>query len=478
MAPPLSPHPPGDSPREGGRRGTGGAPLGRHPALRPALALAAALALSLAACAGDAAPGAGPGEGPRAGPAAAPASPTPAEAAASPAPPAPAPAAGRADAGRAFAHVEMLAATIGPRTAGSAEERRAAEYVAGELQRSGYEVSVETFPVPPAPGAARASSPLLDGALPATYMGGAPEVPAAGPVVLVPGRGRADDFASVEAEGAVAVVARGVITFAEKARNAERAGAAALVVVNSEPGELLGTLGELRPGIPVLGVSPETGASIEALADASPGAPLALGPPDERLQSQNVVARPPGGSCGAYLGAHYDSVPDSPGANDNASGVALILELARVLTGAPGSESLCVVAFGAEEVGLVGSRAFVRAHDVRYAAFMLNFDMVSKMTAPTFIHGDAELAAYASRVAAELGEDLPPGGFPPYASSDHASFEASGVAAITVHSGDDPFIHRPEDDIRNASPGDLARMLLVSEELARRLLARGGVPRE
>ena len=372
----------------------------------------------------------------------------------------------------------MLAATIGPRAAGSEEERRAADYVARELAGSGYEVSLERFPVPAAPGAARLSSPALDGALPATYLSGAPEVPAEGPAVLVPGTGSADDLASVRARGAVAVVRRGLLTFAEKARNAERAGAAALVVVNTEPGELLGTLGALRPGIPVVGISRESGSRIEELLGASPGAPLALGPPAERLESQNVVARPRGAACGAYLGAHYDSVPASPGANDNASGVALILELARVLRGEPGAEALCVVAFGAEEVGLVGSRAFVEEHGVEAASFMLNFDMVSKMTAPVFVHGDRELAAYGSAVAAELGEDLPAAGFPPFASSDHASFEAAGVPAITVHSGDDPYLHRPEDGIANASRDDLARMLRVSEELARRLLASGGVPRE
>ena len=217
---------------------------------------------------------------------------------------------------------------------------------------------------------------------------------------------------------------------------------------------------------------------LEALEAASPGALLSVGPTAETLDSQNVVARAGDAECTAYLGAHYDSVPSSPGANDNASGVALILELARVLRGAPGAESLCVVAFGAEEVGLVGSEAFVAAHDVGDEAFMLNFDMVSKMTAPVFVRGHAGLADYASIVARDLGEELPAAPFPPYASSDHASFDAAGVPAITVHSGDDTFIHSPEDDIANASRDDLARMLSISEELARRLLATGGIPRE
>ena len=441
----------------------------RNPVPRPILALAAAVAVVLAACSGGAGRATDPGP-----PASTPAGTSPVAAATI----APTPAAGQADAERAFAHLQMLAVAIGSRVAGSPEERAAADYVAGQLADAGYVVSIETFPVPPPPDAAEASSPALGEVLPARFMAGAPRIAAEGHVVLVPGHGSPADFASVEAGGAVAVVQRGVLTFAAKAQNAARAGASALLVVNNEAGELLGMLGDARPAIPVLGISSEAGAALEALEAASPGALLSVGPTAETLDSQNVVARAGDAECTAYLGAHYDSVPSSPGANDNASGVALILELARVLRGAPGAESLCVVAFGAEEVGLVGSEAFVAAHDVGDEAFMLNFDMVSKMTAPVFVRGHAGLADYASIVARDLGEELPAAPFPPYASSDHASFDAAGVPAITVHSGDDTFIHSPEDDIANASRDDLARMLSISEELARRLLATGGIPRE
>jgi len=75
--------------------------------------------------------------------------------------------------------------------------------------------------------------------------------------------------------------------------------------------------------------------------------------------------------CEVYLGAHYDSVPAGPGANDNASGTALLLEVARVHR----ADRVCVVAFGAEEIGLFGSRTFVDEHDVSGARLMLNFDM-------------------------------------------------------------------------------------------------------
>lgn len=80
-----------------------------------------------------------------------------------------------------------------------------------------------------------------------------------------------------------------------------------------------------------------------------------------RLQGkhQNVVALPraPRGPL-TIIAAHYDSVPDCPGADDNASGVAVMLACARRI-GAPNAGDVGFIAFNAEEDGLLGSRDFV-----------------------------------------------------------------------------------------------------------------------
>ena len=161
-------------------------------------------------------------------------------------------------------------------------------------------------------------------------------------------------------------------------------------------------------------------------------------------------------------------MPLGPGANDNASGTALMIELAHTHR----VDGLCVIAFGAEEIGLFGSRAFVDEHEdeVAQARFMLNFDMVSKITSPMFVAGDEELAALASDLASTLDEAIPVGSFPVFASSDHVSFENAGVPAITVHSGNDEFIHTGSDDLENVSAEDLALFLEISTALLRALL--------
>lgn len=104
-------------------------------------------------------------------------------------------------------------------------------------------------------------------------------------------------------------------------------------------------------------------------------------------EAVQVIATLPGRTDRRVLiGAHIDSLnlsagPDfapAPGANDDASGVAVGLEVARALAGADLACTLCFVAFCGEEQGLLGARALAaRAHDERWRIeAMLNFDTV------------------------------------------------------------------------------------------------------
>jgi Peptidase family M28 len=75
----------------------------------------------------------------------------------------------------------------------------------------------------------------------------------------------------------------------------------------------------------------------------------------------NLVLKLPGRqdqSKPIVIGAHYDGVPGSPGADDNASGVAVLLELARLLAQQPGRSPVHLIAFDLEEYGLLGSEAY------------------------------------------------------------------------------------------------------------------------
>ncbi|MFO7630927.1 MAG: M28 family peptidase [Caldilinea sp.] len=137
-----------------------------------------------------------------------------------------------------------------------------------------------------------------------------------------------------------------------------------------------------------------------------------------------------------YAGAHHDTVEripgfayGGPGANDNASGVGVLLEVARLYASAPLTPTLTLIAFGGEEDGLVGSRYFVNHLPVTaqfLAQGMINFDCVGI--------GD-ELHLYYHREAdRDFAESLP---VSPdqikrlaYGLSDHAAFADSGIPAV------------------------------------------------
>jgi hypothetical protein len=93
---------------------------------------------------------------------------------------------------------------------------------------------------------------------------------------------------------------------------------------------------------------------------------------------QNVVARVAGRDPGpaVLLVAHYDSVPVSPGAADNAAGVAALLETARALRAAPPLRNDVLFLFSdAEELGLLGARGFASGHAwMPRAGLVLNFE--------------------------------------------------------------------------------------------------------
>src|SRR5579883_2099185 len=104
---------------------------------------------------------------------------------------------------------------------------------------------------------------------------------------------------------------------------------------------------------------------------------------EERFEYQgatyyNITAILPGKTRPAdyhVIGAHYDS-KSTPGADDDASGVAVLLEVARVASMHQFDASIAFVAFDMEEAGLIGSKAWVAAHAADRVLSMVQIDMV------------------------------------------------------------------------------------------------------
>src|SRR5437763_167624 len=178
------------------------------------------------------------------------------------------------------------------------------------------------------------------------------------------------------------------------------------------------------------------------------GVELAHAGKPDGVPTQNVVAMIPGRDPAlaqefVVIGAHFDHLGRSidgaldpeagnairNGADDNASGTAAILELARRLAAHPTRRSIVVAHFSGEELGLLGSQWFVEHSPVPLTSIdaMLNFDMVGRLRHDrllVFGVGTAkELPAFvdSANVAPRLDLVKMEDGFGP---SDHSSFYA------------------------------------------------------
>jgi len=243
----------------------------------------------------------------------------------------------------------------------------------------------------------------------------------------------------------------------------------------------------------------------------------------ERVETQgrNVMAVIPGRGAPAaddhaaidpretvVLGAHYDHLgfggvnSAAPGvhavhhgADDNASGTALLVEVARRLVArGPLPRTVLLIAFSGEERGLLGSAHYVANPAVPIAdtVAMVNLDMVGRLDAEKLIvHGTGTSAGFDELVdrltaAAGLTTAKEPGGFGP---SDHSSFYAKKVPVLHLFTGSHADYHRPTDTADKINYDGMVRLAglvtdIVAElasgprpdyrEVASTMFARGG----
>ncbi|MEM9807059.1 MAG: M28 family peptidase [Cyanobacteria bacterium P01_D01_bin.56] len=102
-------------------------------------------------------------------------------------------------------------------------------------------------------------------------------------------------------------------------------------------------------------------------------------------QHHNLCLNLPGRTelAPVVVGAHYDTVPGCPGADDNATGVAVLLELARHFATQPSRRPVHLVAFDLEEYGLLGSQAYVKTLAGRSIHLMLSLEMLGYCAKPS-----------------------------------------------------------------------------------------------
>jgi hypothetical protein len=343
-----------------------------------------------------------------------------------------------------------------------------------------------------------------------------------------------DDFAGVDVKDKVVLLLRygpdgddphskwsGFMTLRLKVSNARDRGArAVLVATGPRPQDVKDELVALRgdaaladAGIPALSVRRAvaealmqgSGASLEeaqrAIDEGGKPSPRALRSRVEgladvsprRSRSRNVLGLLPGAAGTretVVIGAHYDhlglgqgaSLDPSPegkvhgGADDNASGVSGLLELARRLAETPRRRHILFAAFGAEEIGTLGSSHFVKDPPAPLTGVvaMLNMDMIGRLREDTLVvqgTGTSALwpkALEEANAAVGLKLKTSEGGYGP---SDHSPFYAAGRPVLYFFTGAHEDYHRPSDTADRINAEGIARVAGLVEGVVKRLAA-------
>jgi Zn-dependent M28 family amino/carboxypeptidase len=186
----------------------------------------------------------------------------------------------------------------------------------------------------------------------------------------------------------------------------------------------------------------------------------------------NVIARWPGGiRRPVILGGHLDTVEGSSGANDNASGVAVLLELAAALAGTREALAIRFVAFGGEERQPDGGHHYGSLADAADATArgMVSVDMIGldrELIVGWMGTGKRRTVRGLLRAARQLGIPARERILPDV--SDHGPYERAGIPAALLWTGDEPNHHQPTDVVSNVSRralGRVGRLLLRYVEM-------------
>ncbi len=182
------------------------------------------------------------------------------------------------------------------------------------------------------------------------------------------------------------------------------------------------------------------------------------------------------------VGAHFDHIGHGElnpehngtpqiynGADDNASGVTAMIELARRLSSNPPSRSVIFVAFNAEEMGLLGSKHFVNNPPVDLSKIitMINFDMVGRLRNNLIVFGTTSskiLNSIVSDVAAKDSISISKNK-DAYTSSDQLSFVSKGIPSLFFFTGTHEEYDTPNDDWNTINFPGLLTVVKYAEDV-------------
>lgn len=362
-----------------------------------------------------------------------------------------------------------------PRAAGTEGELKAVQYIANKFISLGFDTRIQPFPIYDTK--VNHVSVKVDGNVasekPRPFTDSVSKKVTA-PLAYV---GKATPKEIGDVKGKIVLIERGDLTYVEKLKNVIDKGAIGVIMYNNtSPGNNFGGVGEGQ-NIPAVAISQEEGLKlVEQLKNKALEATIDINQEKIEKTSYNVIAslKPKTENDTnqiVTIGSHHDSVPGGAGANDDASGVSAVLELARIYAKTPIDTEIRFITFGSEERGLVGSSYYAASLSKDEVSRMIShfqMDMIGGRDAGPdkqagglimyTIDGKKNLVTdLAATSAAKMRSEVIPYG--QLGRSDHQPFHDLGIpSALFIHSPVEPWYHKPTDTIDKISKDKLKQV--------------------
>lgn len=373
------------------------------------------------------------------------------------------------------------------RSSGTDGERKAAEYILSKLHDLGYKAVVEEFPVVTCNISECVVEVLEPSSKKITCLG----VGLSGTTSKNEVRGRlvyledVNEYSAKNCGGSVALV-NSWQEF-DKVKLLIEQGIGGLILINpfpnrSPPCVYIPYEWNMRiKSIPMVFITYED--AVELLRESSSKVNLRLTQDVIPSKSQNIIAEKVGGKYRKeriLVCAHYDTTQMSVGACDNAGGVAILLELARIFSDEKTKRSIDFTFFGSEELWMRGSMDYVKKHQkgLRNIQLLVNIDVQGQLIGRHYAitSGPAKIKDYLRSLTLELGQYLEISD--ELGVSDCLPFNVKGVPSVwfTRAGGSAYFMHSPEDTIEQIGSGPLEDAGKIIEHTIRVLANAENLP--
>lgn len=351
---------------------------------------------------------------------------------------------------QSYDFLRKLSDQAGPRLAGTPENAAATQIIRQQLTNLGYEVRLEKFKMP---GWVRKID-RVDLVLPSSkslkVVSLGYTVPTAvfrAPAVYA-GQGFSEDYKGLDASGKIVLISsdrlpeKPRIQRQEAIEQAIKQGAKALLFINERSGNLnRAGSGDFHGNplpIPVFSITREEGLWIKRLLSDKINLQLEVETASyiEPIEVANIVAELPGkNQQKIVVGAHFDAWDLAQGSIDNGLGTAILFDVARLLKNYSPQNYYSVefVWFNAEELGLFGSKNYIKVNNPEKILLMINMDMTGSPTGINAMGFDELVPALHELVKTLNGFNLHEGvSSRPWTNSDHMPFMFRGIPIITL----------------------------------------------